>query len=182
MTSDEPEANRIESLALCLIFAAVSVALLASLGLATRTGADSGGWWTRPALAPGVALGLLAAANLISLFTAITDLRRNPPGAAERAAALIQFAGWLRPVEYLAYFAAYLWAIQHIGYIPASVVFVIGLIFRAGLRGWGWVVAGLGLVLFLLLVFRMALGVWMPAPDLYDLAPEVLRTILFRWF
>lgn len=182
MTTEEPQANRIESLALCLIFAAISVALLASLGVATRTGTASGGWWTRPALGPGVALGLLAAANLITLWTAITDLRRSPPSTVERAEALAKFTGWLRPIEYLAYFAGYVWAIQIIGYIPSSIFFVTGLTLRAGLRGWVWTFAGLGLVLFLLLVFRIGLGVWMPAPDLYDLAPEGIRTYLFRWF
>lgn len=179
---DEPQPNRLESMALALIFAAISLLLLALIGIATRSGQASGGWWTRPAFAPGVALVLLTGANAITLWRDIADLRANPASAAEWAEARARIIGWLRPAEFLAYYAAYIWAIQHLGYFPATLVFVLGLLWRVGLRAPRWIWAGIGLSLFMIAVFRAGLGVWMPAPDLYDLFPDGIRLALMRWF
>lgn len=179
---DETTANRLESLLLALIFTAISVALLALIGVATRSGQATGGWWTRPAFAPGLALALLAAANLITLLRDVVDLRANPPTAAEKAEAKEKILGWLRPLEFLAYYAVYVYAIQHVGYFPATLVFVLGLLWRVDLRQPRWLLAGLGLSVFMIGVFRAGLGVWMPAPEFYDLFPDGIRLALMRWF
>ncbi len=179
---EEPEANRLESLLLCLIFSAVSVALLALIGVATRHGQASGGWWTRPALAPGAALVVLTLANLLTLWRDLADLRARPASEAEWAQARSKVLGWLRPLEFIAYFAAYVWAIQHVGYFPATLVFVLGLLWRVGLSAPRWMLAGVGLAVFMIAVFRAGLGVWMPAPGFYDLFPDDIRLALLRWF
>lgn len=185
MNDADPDAtaapNRLESLALTLIFTLVSGGLLAAIDIATRSSAR-GGWWTQPWLMPGIALTILACANAITLWREVADLRRTPPDAAERAAARAAVLGWLRPVEYLGWFGAYLWAIQHLGYAMATLAFVLFLIWRAGLWSARWALAGVGLCVFMMLVFRVGLGVWMPAPDLYDMFPQAVRTVLIRWF
>lgn len=180
--TEEAPANRIESLALALIFAAVSLALLALIGVATRHGQASGGWWTRPAFFPGVALGLLAVANVITVFRDIADLKANPSTPEERAEARVQILRWLRPFEFLAYYAAYIWLIQHLGYFPSTFLFVMFLLVRVGLTAPKWFLAGIGLSLFMVAVFRAGLGVWMPAPKFYDLFPDAVRMALMRWF
>lgn len=182
MTDEEQPANRLESLALALIFAAVSLALLALIGVATRHGQAAGGWWTRPAMAPGVALVILGIANVITVWRDLADLRANPPTPDERAQARVQILGWLRPLEFLAYYAAYIWALQHVGYFPATLVFVMFLLWRVGLTAPRWLLAGLGLSLFMIAVFRAGLGVWMPAPEFYELFPDGVRMTLIRWF
>ncbi|MGL4281024.1 MAG: tripartite tricarboxylate transporter TctB family protein [Albidovulum sp.] len=179
---EETEANRLESLLLNLIFAAVSAVLLGLLFVATKQGSANAGWWTRPALAPGVALALLLLANFLSLFRALSELRAAPATAEEWADARAKVMGWLRPFEFLAYFAAYLWAIHGIGYVGATLAFVLWLLFRVGLRTPAWLLVGVALVAALVLIFRIGLGVWMPAPPLYDLFPEGVREILIRWF
>lgn len=179
---DGPQANRLESMALALAFAAISVVLLALIGVATRTGQASGGWWTRPAFAPGVALVVLVAANLITLWRDFADLRANPPSAAEWADAKGKMLGWLRPLEFLAYYALYIFAIQHLGYFPSTLIFVLGLLWRVGLTAPRWLLAGFGLSVFMIGVFRAGLGVWMPAPDFYDIFPDAIRLALMRWF
>ena len=180
-TDPDSTPNRLESLALTLAFTLFSSGLLALLGEATRSNAR-GGWWTQPWLMPALALGVLALANAITLWREVADLRRNPLGDAERADGLRAILNWARPLEYLAYFGAYVWAVQHLGYALSTAVFVIALLWRAGLRQGRWILAGLGLILFMVLVFRVGLGVWMPAPDYYDLFPKEVRTILMRWF
>jgi nitrate reductase gamma subunit len=178
----EAPANRIEGFALALIFAVLSVGLLASIGIATRWGPESGGWWTRPALMPGVALAVLVLANIITLARDVADIRRNPPSAAEWAEGRGLVLGWLRPVEFLAYYGIYIYAIQHIGYFPATLAFIMFLMVRVGLTAPRWIIAGIGTSLFMIGVFRMGLGVWMPAPELYDLFPDTVRSRLIRWF
>lgn len=181
--SAEPEAkaNRLESLALSLLFAAISTGLLALIGVATRSNAR-GGWWTQPWLMPAIALGLLAAANLITLWRELADLRANPPDAAERAAGRAALLGWARPLEFLACYGAYIYAMQHVGYLAATLGFILLLLWRAGLTAPRWLLAGLGLGAFMILVFRMGLGVWMPAPAIYDHLPDALRIAFIRWF
>lgn len=179
---DEPQANRLESMALAIAFVAVSVVLLALIGVATRTGQASGGWWTRPAFAPGVALGVLAAANLITLWRDIADLRAHPASAEEWAEAREKMLGWLRPLEFLAYYGIYIYAIQHLGYFPSTLIFVLCLLWRVGLTAPRWILAGLGLSVFMIGVFRAGLGVWMPAPEFYDIFPDAIRLALMRWF
>lgn len=180
--SAEPEAraNRLESLALSILFAVISSGLLALIGVATK--ANSKGLWTQPWLMPGVALSLLAAANIITLWREIADLRRTPPSPQEAAEGWNALLGWFRPLEFLAYYAAYVWAIQHAGYLLSTLVFVFFLLWRVGLRAPRWQLAGLGLVVFMVGVFRIGLGVWMPAPELYEFFPEAVRTALIRWF
>jgi hypothetical protein len=180
--SDGEPANRLESMALAVIFSGISGALLLLLGSATRAGSADADWWTRPALAPAAALTVLVAANLATLLRDLADLRRRPPTVEERAEAWDRFAGWLRPLEFLAYYAAYVWAIRHVGYFPASLVFVSGLLVRVGLGQARWLLSGAAFALALVGVFRIGLGIWMPTPGLYDLAPAGLRTVLLRWF
>lgn len=181
--SAEPEtkANRLESLALSILFAAISSGLLALIGVATKSNAK-GGWWTQPALMPGIALGLLALANLITLWREVSDLRAHPPTDAEKVEGWAALLGWLRPLEFLAYYALYVYAIQHLGYFPSTLVFVFFLLWRVGLTASRWLLAGLGLVIFMIGVFRMGLGVWMPAPEFYEIFPDAIRNALIRWF
>ncbi|MEZ5796980.1 MAG: tripartite tricarboxylate transporter TctB family protein [Paracoccaceae bacterium] len=176
----DQEANRLESLALTIIFATISTGLLAVIGVATK--ANAKGWWTQPWLMPAVALTLLAGANLITLWRALADLRQTPATAQERAEARAALIGWLRPIEFLAYYAAYVWGIGHLGYFAATLVFVVFLLWRVGLATPRWMLAGLGLSLFMIGVFRFGLGVWMPAPALYDHFPDAMRNALIRWF
>lgn len=180
--SAEPEtrANRLESLALTILFATLSTGLLALIGVATKSNAK-GGWWTQPWLMPSVALGLLAAANLVTLWREVADLRANPPTTAEKVEGWTALLGWLRPLEFLGYYAAYIYAIQHLGYFPSTLAFVLFLLWRVGLTARHWVLAGIGLSLFMIGVFRIGLGVWMPAPEFYRLFPDWMQTALIRW-
>jgi hypothetical protein len=182
MSDETPEANRLESLLLNAIFAMAAVGLLALIGTATRPGMADGGWWTKPALTPGVALALLVVANLLTLLRAVLDLRADPATPEEWHEARVQVLGWLRPMEFLGYFAVYLWAIETIGYFVATLVFVMGLMLRIKLNSPGWLLVGLGFIVTLILVFRVGLGVWMPTPAIYDAAPDVIRPYLLRWF
>ena len=179
---EEQDANRLESLALTAIFTAISVVLLATISLATRYGPENSGWWTRPALAPGMALALLVFANVLTLWRDFAALRTYPATDAEWAEARANILGWFKPLEYLGYFSVYLFALQHLGYFPATLIFINGLLFRSGLRSARWMLTGALASVALVLIFRVGLGVWMPAPEVYDLFPNAMRLALIRWF
>lgn len=61
-------------------------------------------------------------------------------------------------------------------------MFILFLLWRVGLTAPRWILAGLGLSVFMIGVFRIGLGVWMPVPELYRLFPEAMQTSLIRWF
>ena len=176
------DTNRIEGFALTLLFSALSVTLLGCIGIATRWGPESGGWWTRPALMPGIALVLLVGANIITLARDIVDLRRRPPSATEWADGRRLVWAWLQPVEFLAYYGIYVFAIQHAGYFPSTLIFIMVLMVRVRLTTPRWIVAGTCAALLMVGVFRIGLGVWMPAPELYEYFPDAVRSMLIRWF
>lgn len=182
--SAEPEtrANRLESLALSIIFAALSTSLFLAIFWVTKSGPKSAGWWTQPWLMPGVALSILALSNLMTLWKDISDLRARPPTAEEAAEGWQALLGWLRPLEFLAYYGLYVFFVQHLGYFPSTLLFVMFLLWRVGLTAPKWIISGLGLVIFMIGVFRYGLGVWMPAPEIYQYFPEAIRTALIRWF
>lgn len=180
-SSDDPP-NRLETLILCLIFAGVSLALLWSLDTATRPGRTTAGWWTKPAFAPGVALAVLCFANVWTLARQVWQIWRDPPGREEWRGAGRSILAWLLPLEFLAYFAAYVWALGILGYLPATLIFVLGLSWRAGLRSLRWALAGVALSFAMVAVFRWGLGVWMPTPAFYDAFPAPWRSWAIRFF
>jgi hypothetical protein len=182
MQDDTEPVNRLESLVLTLVFAAISLALLAAIGVATRHGPASAGWWTRPWLAPGVALTILAIANVITLWREVAALRAQPATPVEWDEARQKFRGWLRPLEFLAYFAAYLWSLKHLGYFLATAVFILLLMLRVRLATPRWLLVGVLTALALTAIFRMGLNIWMPAPAFYDVFPDGMRKFLTRWF
>lgn len=182
MSNANEPANRIEAFALSGIFTLVSFALLALLGAATKSAPAGSGWWTAPATAPALALTVLSAANAITLWIKFSAIQSNPLTPNEWAKFVARAKQLLRPLEFLAYFAAYLLSLRFIGYGPATLIFVLGLMVRVRLCSAKWLLTGAVTCAALILIFRVGLGVWMPAPDLYNLLPGSLRSAFIRWF
>lgn len=176
------QSNRIEALLLCVIFTAISVALFLALDAATRPGRATAGWWTKPAFAPGVALAVLCLANIWTLARYSLSFWHEPATRGEWREARRIILNWWRPLEFLAYFAVYIWALGLIGYTPATLVFVLGLMWRTGLRSARWLMVGAAFALVMTAIFRWGLGVWMPTADLYDALPAPWRNWAIRWF
>ena len=182
MSDAGTRSNRVESFALNGVFAAISLVLLALLPVATHPGPASSGWWTQPRLVPGIALTILLLANLATLLRAWRELKANPPSASEKDEALSAIRGWLRPVEFFAYFLGYIWLLGRAGYFLSTLLFIQFLLLRTGLRSRGWVLAGFGAALMMTVVFRWGLGIWVPTADVYALLPEAARKLATKWF
>lgn len=115
----------------------------------------------------------------IALFAALNWLSRNQ---AERTPGRWREAlVWIRSLEYVGWYLLYVWAIPLIGYLPATVIFCVGLTVRLGYRGKAiWLAAAFAM--FVVLFFKSAMNVKIPGGEIYQLAPEGLRYILLRYF
>jgi hypothetical protein len=180
MDENDEQANHVEAFALTLVFATVSFALFLLLPWQTRPGPENSGWWTQPSLMPGIALGVLALANLESLRRAYLQARHS--SAADRAAARIEIWGWFRPIEFFVYFLIYLFSLKYLGYFLSTALFIQFLLWRSKLRSMKWRLAGLGAALVMTIIFRWGLGIWVPTAELYDVFPDAARKFLTRWF
>ncbi len=182
MAGDAQKSNRVESLALNGVFAAVSFFLLFLLPVATDTGPANSGWWTQPWLMPSATLAILCLANLITLARGWIQLRSSPPQAAETGEAWAAIRGWFRPLEFFLYFLAYIWLLGRIGYFFSTLLFIQFLLVRTGLRSLRWILAGFGAALVMTVVFRWGLGIWVPTADIYALLPDAARKFMTKWF
>jgi hypothetical protein len=182
MAESSHSANRVETLALTIVFTVVTAGLLVLLPFQTRSGPENAGWWTQPWTLPAIVLGVLFLANTVSLLKDIAALRRKAVSEAEVAEARKEIVGWFRPIEYFLYFLCYLYALAYLGYLLSTALFIQWLLFRSGLRTSRWRIAGLLAALALTAVFRWGLGIWVPTAELYDLFPDVVRKFLTRWF
>jgi hypothetical protein len=181
--ADQPQsANRVETIALTMVFTVVTGGLLLLLPFQTRSGPESAGWWTQPWTLPAILLVTLFLANALSLLKDIAAFRKLAATQDEVEEAKSEIWGWLRPVEYFAYFLCYLYSLAYLGYFLSTALFIQWLLYRSRLRSNGWRIAGLLAALVLTIVFRWVLGIWVPTAELYDLFPDVVRKFLTRWF
>lgn len=89
---------------------------------------------------------------------------------------------WVRSLEYVAWFVAYVLAVPRLGYLPASLLFALALTFRLGYRrGRDFAVAAL-FALVVVLVFKAGLNVKIPAGALYEHLPAGLRSFVMTNF
>ena len=182
MSVQDNQSNRVESFALTVVFSLFSLTALLLLPFQTHSGPDTSGWWTQPIFMPAIALAVLCVANGLSLFKDIVALRANPATHEEKGESLAAIAGWFRPVEFFAYFIGYIFILGRVGYFLATLLFIQFLLFRVGLRGVRWMLAGLGAALVMTMIFRWGLGIWVPTADLYGLFPTEARKFLTKWF
>lgn len=154
------------------IFLAASVLLLNQLGAETKFSAKT--IWSKkifaqPAFWPAVGVGGMVLFGMLHLIVAWIKRQSGEAGEA---------AFWLRPLEYLAWFMVYVFAVPQIGYLLATVIFMVTLAFRAGYRGARMLgmagLAGLGIVL----IFKTALSVKIPGGAIYEVLPDALRNFM----
>lgn len=131
------------------------------------------GFAAQPRFWPAVSL------SGVVLFGVLNGLGRSrvtrTPGRWQEAGA------WIRSLEFIGWYMAYVAAIPLIGYLTATIGFCTGLAVRLGYRGRMVLAAGM-FGLFVVLFFKSAMNVKIPGGALYEYAPETLRYLLFRYF
>lgn len=152
-----------------LLFLLFAVFLLSQLGTEAKFSAK-GKFFSQPALWPGI--GVIGMTVFGAVHAAGTLRGRR------LVVELVEGAYWLRPLEYLAWFMAYVAATPIIGYLAASVLFMVILCFRAGYRGARALIAA-GLVgLLIVLIFKTGLSVSIPGGAIYEYLPTEWRKFM----
>ncbi len=138
--------------------ALVAAVLLGLLPGMTSNNPNPHQWWNAPALAPGIALGLMLGASLLGLIRHARDWRRVRP----------DLRVWSRALLLSLAFIATILAIPYLGYGLSLLLFSLMISRLAGLRGLELVGFALGVSLLLVLLFRIVLGVWFPTAELFE--------------
>jgi len=161
----------------------VGLAFLLLVPVLTERGPADQGWWTQPAFMPRLSLILIALTATYLCFQHFRANRSNKleetKGETTLKSELIQ---WIKPLEYFIYYIGYIWLLDLIGYFLSSLIFILLLAWRVGLRSPRWMLAGFLFAVSLVAAFRWALGVWVPPAELYELFPKDMRIFLMNNF
>ena len=82
---------------------------------------------------------------------------------------------WVRSIEFVGWFLGYVIAVPKFGYLPSTILFVFLLSLRLGYRSAGVLWSGAAFSLAVVLVFKMGLGVGLPAGAIYEYLPDGIR-------
>lgn len=144
--------------------------MLSQIGTQAQWVAKGVKFYAQPAFWPGVGLAGMAFFSALHVLVAI---RARKPDTEWR-----EMLVWLRAFEFVLWYLAYAWLTPLSGYMLASLITMVALVWRVGLRDrqsllWAAVFA-MGMVL----VFKAGLSVKIPGGALYDLFPDRIRIFL----
>ena len=160
------------------VLLAVTLMLMLLAPFATRPQPAGKAWYLAPINWPLFSLGIAAVAGAVLAWRFIRDWRTAPDANAFRANAFSAFGGLAFALEYSLYFCAYLFAIGWVGFGIATLVFLQFVVWRAGLRGRGWVLATLLVTIAIVVIFRLGIGLWFPLAPLFKLFPAWVGNFL----
>jgi len=104
------------------------------------------------------------------------DRTNRPAGVI--ASELKEGVSWLRALEYLVWFMLYVYLTPIIGYLAATVLFLVSLTFRAGYRERRMTFAAVAVGFAIVLIFKSFLGVKIPGGAVYEPLPDALRSFM----
>ena len=159
-----------------------SAILLVLIPVATKPGPPNQGWWTQPALMPSIAISVMVISAAYLFGQHVYKLRQHPELNNDRKLVRNEVFEWLKPFEYFVYYCLYIWLLGIVGYFLSSLIFIVLLCLRTGLRNARWMLVALLSALALVALFRWGLKVWVPVAELYDLFPKDIRIFLMRNF
>ncbi len=150
------------------LFLAFSLFLLSQLGAETKFSAK-GKLFAQPAFWPAVGVfGMV-------FFGALHVITR---WRADIGAELAEGAIWARPLEYLVWFMAYVYAAPQIGYLAATIIFMVLMALRAGYRSAKMLIAAALTGLAIVLIFKTFLSVKIPGGAIYEALPGAIRNFM----
>ena len=91
---------------------------------------------------------------------------------------LTEGASWLRAFEYFGWFMLYVYATPFIGYLAATVLFMVALTWRAGYRDRRLTLAAVAAAFAIVLIFKSFLGVKIPGGAVYEFLPDSVRSFM----
>ncbi|WGW04108.1 tripartite tricarboxylate transporter TctB family protein [Tropicibacter oceani] len=155
------------------------IALIVSLGLLSQV-VDQTAWrsggklFAQPRFWPAVSLGGMAFFAAFHLLG--SALSERIPGRWR------EVWRWIASLEYAGWFIAYAALVPYAGYLPATVLFAVGLCLRVGYRRVSALLAAVLCAVVIVVLFKTLLGVNLPSGQLYEMLPEGLRRIMLTYF
>ncbi len=153
-------------------FLVVSLLLLSQLGNETKWVQGTRGF-AQPAFWPAV--GLVG----MSLFACLHFLGTVLPSGGKGHVRETVF--WFRSLEYAIWFMAYVWIVPLIGYLPATLFFVVCLALRNGYRDPPMLLKAAGMGVVIVVVFKGLLSVKIPGGQLYEHLPDGMRNFMLLY-
>ena len=132
------------------------------------------GFFSQPRFWPALAIiGL----TLFSIGFLVQSLRaRNSIGPISEQ--LSSAKAWIKPLEYVAYFLLYVYLVPIIGYLLATGLFCIGLVYRGGFRKRFDLILALTFSIVVVVIFKTLLQVKIPGGVIYQYLPDALRNFM----
>lgn len=130
----------------------------------------------QPAFWPTVSIGGMVVFGACELWQA---WRSNRARRGESIA--LEVLDWLRALEFVAWFMAYVWVTPFVGYLPTTIVFTAALSWRLGYRRPGTLAAAVLTGIAVVIVFKSFLSVRIPGGALYEYLPETLRNFMILY-
>lgn len=160
-------APRSADIAAGIVVAVIAIAAIVVSRDFPTTGLDSD---VGPARFPMIYAGMLVVLSAILIIGRLLPTRRNQAPAAGAAASGPAFHFGPVAIGVVAT-AAYIYAISLVGYIPTTVVFLIGMMRLMGMRSWVRApLIAVGVTAFLYLVFLYGLQIPLPVGSLFEAA------------
>ena len=142
-----------------VVFLVLAIFLLSQLGEETKW-VKRTKFFAQPAFWPTVSLiGMTFFAALHYIGSVISP---KQPGRG------VEVMLWLRSIEYAAWFLAYVWIVPKIGYIGATVLFMLLLTWRVGYREKRFFAAAALVGAGIVVIFKSFLQVKIPAGQVYE--------------
>ncbi|MBU2983009.1 tripartite tricarboxylate transporter TctB family protein [Lentibacter algarum] len=156
-----------------IVFFLAAALLLSQLGSETKW-AKGTKFFAQPRFWPAVSvIGMLLFGGL--------HLWKLPRRSLTRVDAA-EWLVWAKALEYVAWFMGYVWLVPRLGYLPMTVLFMLGLAYRLGYRSRKmlWISAIFGVVV--VVVFKGLLNVKIPGGAVYEYLPGALRSFFILNF
>lgn len=136
------------------------------------------GWYTQPMMGALLGLGIMAIFSAYRVLQMTRDhgnrwrsrvFQQNP------LETLVELLGSYRTALISSVlFYIYIHSLSLIGFVPATFIFVTVLLWLSRLMNRTWLFATIGTLIVLVLIFRVAVSVWLPDVWLYSLLPDAM--------
>ena len=146
----------------------LSLVLLAALRTQTVWIDDAKSFAAQPRFWPAVAILTM----VLTLAAHFWQMRRRRPNRLD----LVEVRRWAEPLEYALWFMVYVFAVPWVGFLSMSLAFAVGLTWRLGYRGAGWLWLAALFAVAVVVLFKGFLGVKIPGAALYEFLPGGLRS------
>lgn len=92
-----------------------------------------------------------------------------------------ELVDWLRALEFLGWFIAYVLAVPLGGYLPTTIVFCLALTFRLGYRSRRMLLIAVLVAIAVVVAFKGFLSVRIPGGDMYEYLPAGVRNFMIQY-